>query len=161
VELDPGSAVYHCNLGLCYLGLARIEDALAQFNRATELDRLMMAPYLNRSTIYRYTRDFAHLAEDLKHAYQIDPASPDVHYAIGVMALRQEQYPRAFAELEWYWHKARLTSHRMHAGMPRWYGEDITGRVLMFYADQGIGDIIMMMRYIPLIVEKYNPEKLV
>jgi len=72
-----------------------------------------------------------------------------------------EQYPKAFAELEWYWHKAKLTSKRMPESTPRWYGEDISDKTLMFYADQGIGDIIMMMRYVPEIVNRYAPQKLI
>lgn len=161
-EIEPENAVYQCNLGLCHLSNAHVEEALAHFNRATEIDRLMMAPYLNRSTIHRFKKDFTHLADDLNKAYQLDPSSADVHYGIGVAAIRQDQYEKAFAELEWYWHKnSKMTSHRMPASMPRWYGEDLTGKTIMFYADQGIGDIIMMMRYVPDLVAKYNPKKLV
>ena len=159
-RLDPESAVYQCNLGLCYLYLARIDDALAAFDRATEIDPLLMAAYLNRSTVLRYKREFKHLAADLDKAYEIDPASADVHYAIGVNAMRQDDYEKAFSEVEWYWHKNLLTSHRMPVSMPRWYGGDLTGKTLLFFADQGIGDIIMMMRYIPDIVEQYNPAKI-
>lgn len=159
--LDPESAVYQCNLGLAHLSLAHIDEALACFDRATEIDKLMMAPYLNRSTIHRFKKEYLSLSGDLENALNLDPVSPDVHYAMAVAALKTEDYKKGFAELEWYWHKAKLTSARMPETTPRWYGEDIRDKTIMFYADQGIGDIIMMMRYIPDVVKKYAPKKLI
>jgi ADP-heptose:LPS heptosyltransferase len=120
-----------------------------------------MAPYLNRSTIRRFRKDYDHLEQELLTALELDPVSPDVHYALGVNALKQEQYERAFAEIEWYWHKNLLTSTRMPTSMPRWYGEDITGKSIMIYADQGVGDILMMLRYVPIIAEQYKPAKMI
>ncbi|MBU6235555.1 MAG: polysaccharide pyruvyl transferase family protein, partial [Alphaproteobacteria bacterium] len=159
--LAPNDSVYQCNLGLCYLNLARIDEAMKAFDRAIELDPLMMAAYLNRSTIHRFKKDNLFLESELQAAYEIDPSSADVHYGIGVNALRKEQYEKAFAEIEWYWHKNKLTSGRIPTSIPRWYGEDIKGKTLMFFADQGVGDIIMMMRFIPEVVEKYKPKKII
>lgn len=161
LDLDPENAACNCNLGLCYLARADTEKALRYFNRATELDPMMMAPYLNRSTIYKYNGEYGELKADLDKALELDPSSPDLHYAVGVNAYRQEDYDTAFAEIEWYWHKSKLTSARMPLSMPRWYGEDIKGKTLMIFADQGVGDIIMMMRYIPLVVERYEPKKII
>jgi len=47
--------------------------------------------------------------------------------------------------------QARLTLARL-AALPRWQGEDLAGRPLLVWAEQGLGDTLMMLRYLPLLV---------
>ncbi len=57
---------------------------------------------------------------------------------------------RGFAEYEWRW--------RIPDGKPRdldgpaWTGGDLTGKTLLVYAEQGFGDTIQFVRYLPRIV---------
>src|SRR5262249_5408433 len=34
---------------------------------------------------------------------------------------------------------------------PRWQGEDLTGKTIFLYAEQGYGDTIQFLRYVPLV----------
>src|SRR5262245_55210085 len=38
-----------------------------------------------------------------------------------------------------------------HVELPRWCGEDIPGKRLVLLGEQGYGDIVMMVRYVPLL----------
>jgi len=37
---------------------------------------------------------------------------------------------------------------------PRWNGEDLRGRAILIHAEQGMGDVIQMMRYAPLVAAR-------
>lgn len=161
IELMPDNAALYSNQGLSLINVRRFDEALQSFSKAIELDHLMTAAYLNRSSLYRHMGDFEKAQSHVEACLEIEPVAADIHYGYGANLLRMEQYEEAFAELEWYWHKAAMTSARMPDEYRRWYGEDITGKSLLFTIDQGIGDTIMMMRYIDLIYKKHNPRRIV
>ncbi|NEX60022.1 tetratricopeptide repeat protein [Noviherbaspirillum galbum] len=50
--------------------------------------------------------------------------------------------------------KGTATVMRTLAGKPRWRGEDLRGKTLLVWLEHGIGDNLMMMRYLPLLKER-------
>ena len=39
---------------------------------------------------------------------------------------------------------------------PLWEGEDLTGKTLVVYAEQGLGDTLQFVRYVKFIKERFN-----
>ena len=161
VELKPEHAGHYSNLGLALLHSYELDESAAAFDRAIELDPLMNAPYLNRANIYRLKKDYAGEEAVVRQALEIDPTSGDVHYGLGICLLRQEKYEEGFAECEWFWHKNIMSSTRLPLTFRRWYGEDLKDKVILVYADQGVGDTIMMARYIRPLLEQHAPSKII
>ena len=44
-----------------------------------------------------------------------------------------------------------MAQERVYKTAPRWHGEDIKGKTLLVYEEQGFGDTILCSRYIPLL----------
>lgn len=149
VELAPDYAAHHSNLGLSLMHENKLDEAGAAYDRAIALDPLLSAAYLNRANIYRLQGNPEAEENALRQCLQIDPTLAEVQYGLGICLLRQERYREGFAHIEWFWHKATLTSTRLPTSYRRWFGEDLTGKNLLVFADQGVGDTIMMLRYIP------------
>ncbi len=77
--------------------------------------------------------------------------SPEVRMALAFALLQQGRYPEGFAELE---HRdGRRTAKVRQLPTPEWDGSPLAGRSILVWTEQGIGDEIMLARFIPRLRE--------
>jgi hypothetical protein len=80
------------------------------------------------------------------------PDNAPVIAGLGLALLAKGEYEPGFACYE---ARKLFDGDRIsRAGIPEWQGEDLAGRTLMVWAEQGIGDEIQMARYIPQLKQR-------
>lgn len=83
------------------------------------------------------------------------PDEPSHHWSLGMALLATGNYRQGFKEIEWRWHSS-LNGNEYYRelnsrGVPRWQGESLEGKSIVVFHEWGLGDSIMMFRYIPLL----------
>ena len=73
------------------------------------------------------------------------------HFNLGMTLLKNGDLKLGFAEYEWRWKTAEFTPFK--CPHPRWKGEDINNKTLLVHTEQGAGDAIQFIRYIPLVAK--------
>ncbi len=70
------------------------------------------------------------------------------------MLLLAGQYEEGWHEYEWRWLCASHAHRQRRFSVPRWDGQPAPGRTILVHAEQGFGDALQFVRYLPLIIER-------
>jgi hypothetical protein len=60
-------------------------------------------------------------------------------------------FREGWANSEWRWHLPDVTSNPLRDAAPQWRGEPIAGKTIVVFAEQGFGDTIQFLRYVPMV----------
>ena len=81
------------------------------------------------------------------------PESAEAHWHLSQILLLTGQYAEGWREYEWRWFCKNFPSERRHFSQPVWRGEFCPGKTILVHAEQGFGDTIQFLRYLPLLRE--------
>jgi adenylate cyclase len=100
IEANPNYATAHGWYAL-YLGhVGRFEEAIAQVNRAQELDPLSPRIQCNASEEYLFARNYDKALEAARRALEIDPGYGGAHGYVGYAYVEKRLYDQAIAEFQ-------------------------------------------------------------
>ena len=130
LTLKPDRGDIWDNLGQSYQSLNRLSEAEAIFRKAIEVDGQGIADDQLRT---------------------IDEASfGHRHWHLALVELLQGKYDLGFAR-----YRSRFRGvgglARPHYRQPLWRGENLGGKTLLVWDEQGLGDTLMLARYIPIL----------
>ena len=88
-----------------------------------------------------------------RRALSLDPGHAEARYTLGTVQLLGGRMPEGFAGLEWRWRRRGFVAPRAF-DLPRWDGSPLAGRTLLLHAEQGFGDTIQMLRFVPALADE-------
>lgn len=154
-EANPNdvNAVSNYALGLTYL--CDFETALTLYHSILADHAHDYRIYVNISNVYRMLQDMDKAVEYALVAQKIAPSNASVNYAVGIHAMTAGDYARGWVNTEYFWQINKHNMYRPSVRSLNWYGENLSQKRVTVYADQGVGDTVLFLRYVPMILERY------
>jgi TolB-like protein/Tfp pilus assembly protein PilF len=100
IALNPNYPTAHHWYSIYLRDMGRFDDALAEIQRAQQLDPLSMIIGLNEALTHFMKGDTNTAIDHTKKAMELDPLFPGTHLFLGRMYLKQGHYDEALAEIE-------------------------------------------------------------
>ncbi len=152
LALSPNFASAHNSRGNVLIELNRLDEALAAYDRALALDSHYAFARVNRGNALRYLGRVDEALESFEKAIRLAPDLADAHWNKALLQLSHGDLAHGLAGYEWRWRRG-VEAARGFA-QPLWQGEELSGKTILLHAEQGLGDSIQMLRYLPMVADK-------
>ncbi len=90
----------HLNLGLLYVSLQDFEKAEASYRTGLRLDERQVPCRANLADLYRLMGQDDQAEKELREGLRLNPDSPDLLHALGLLLVRDKKVEQAFGYLE-------------------------------------------------------------
>ncbi len=155
LELQPNSADTYSNRGALLQELRRYDEALASYERAVALSPNYSAAHSNRGLVLHQLDRFDEALAAFKAGYAASPSNAEAHFGEAQTRLLLGDFARGLPEYEWRSRGEQMQHEQRNFTQPLWReGDDIAGKTILIYAEQGFGDTIQFCRYVPLVAQR-------
>ncbi|EDY21757.1 TPR repeat-containing protein [Chthoniobacter flavus Ellin428] len=161
VDLEPRLIQAQSNLGDMLTKLDRPEEGLVCAQRVLALDPNFAEGHLNMGVAYWRMGHFAEAETCYRRAIALNPNFVDAHLNLGLLLLLHGRYEEGWREYEWHWRSGTHASRRRDLAAPTWDGTPAEGKTILTYCDQGFGDTLQFVRYLPLVLEQSRAARLI
>lgn len=151
VERAPEIASTHSNLGAALSDLERPIEALAAYDRALACDPNLVEAHNNRGNVLGDLGRDAEAVAAFDRALAIDPDFADAQFNRGLALLISGRWADGWPAFDWRWRTAQMAPFRRDFTQPRWDGADMADGTLLVHAEQGLGDSLQFIRYLPML----------
>ena len=138
--------------GTALAKLNRYEEALACFDQALAVQPDYVDALGNRGNVLASLQRAADAIASYDRALAIKPDTAEAHLNLGFTLLRAGNCEQGWREYEWRWKTAPFEKQRRDFRQPQWLGESsIEGKTILLHPEQGLGDTLQFVRYVPLV----------
>ncbi|MCF2970397.1 TIGR03032 family protein [Synechococcus sp. Nb3U1] len=152
LQLDPQMKVARYNLGVTCGDLEHWQEAEYHLSLSIQEDPGHPRAHNYLGLIYVKQNRLAEAIQQYEKAIQLDPQFADAHMNLGMAWLKQGELKQGWQEFEWRWQTSQFTPFQ--CPHPRWQGEDISQQTLLVHTEQGSGDSIQFVRFLPLAAQR-------
>lgn len=154
LAIEPAHHDALINLGTAFEETGQLAAALECCERALQADASSIAAHINMAAILTLQGRLTESIASCDRALEIDPHHPDAHYSRGLSLLRLGRYDEGWKEYEYRWARSDAPPKPEFPGK-EWRGEeDLHGKTILLYSEQGLGDTIQFIRYLDQVAAK-------
>lgn len=146
------------NRGVAWQELGAIENAVADYRRALQLDPAMVLASNNIGNLLSLLGETEKSRDQFTHSLNIKPDCAEARLFRGMQNLNLGELEQGFEDFEARWASGQIPV-RLFEGrngrIPQWNGEGLDGKRLYLYGEQGLGDQVQFIRYAKAIKDRW------
>ena len=147
LRLDGAHPDAHNNLGSLLTRTGSFEAAETHLRDAVRLQPESLEAHNNLAVTLSSLCRPQDAVTCLREALRLSPAHADLHYNLAAALLLGGRFEEGWREFEWRWRMSSFPGPAREFAQPMWRGENLAGRTLLLYAEQGFGDALQFCRY--------------
>lgn len=156
IELEPENCNFLCNYGLIQKASGNNTKALETFYKALELNQLDSKIWESIGSSYGQEKEYEKAIFFFNKALEINKDDLGAHVNLAYAYHLTGQWEKAWDEYEYrleYWNSQGRNSGRFletYKKEKKWDGKsDLTNKKFVIYCEQGFGDMIQFVRFVP------------
>ncbi len=149
INLRPNYAEAWHNLGRVLREKGEFEAAIEHHQTALKLKPNYAEAYNSLGSIFLEIGKLAESKNYYEQALKLEKNHVNAHFGLAAVLLKQGDFIQGFSEYEWRWQRQDSIVHNFSQLL--WDGSNFQGQTLLVYTEQGLGDSIQFIRYIPLV----------
>lgn len=146
IALKPDDGPAWSNLGNALRAVNRLDEAVAAQSRALDLSPDVARVHYNYGLSVRDKGDLEEASHAIRRAGLLGYDSPELAWDQSLTHLMAGDLRTGFAEYESRWALPEI--NKLHTRLPEWNGEQLDGKTLLVWAEQGMGDTLQFCRYV-------------
>jgi tetratricopeptide (TPR) repeat protein len=151
LALAPDHPALHINIGVALVELGRPEEATAHYRRALAAQPDQAETHNNLGIALEHQGRYGEALACYAHALSLKPDYAQAHFNRAHALLLTGGFAEGWQEYEWRFAVAR---YDRNFDRPLWSGEPLAGRTILVHAEQGYGDTLHFVRYVPAVAER-------
>jgi len=150
--LKPDLSAAYNRLGSIFREQGRLDNAVFCFEKQLEIDPDDAQAYNNMGSVLHDRGEIEGAVECFEQALRRDSDNPKIWWNCALAQLLMGNLEEGWKKYEWRFKKPEWTSaHGQIDQIPRWDGRTFTGKRLLIRYEQGMGDVIQFIRYLPMV----------
>lgn len=141
-------------LGLSHHSRRHFKDAVHWYRRAVALDPTDPDMHSSLGGALQMAGEYEEAEACIQRALKLDPDHGGAHFNRALLRLLHGEYTEGWKEYQWRWKCKNYAAAKPDYPHPEWDGSDLGGKTILLHAEQGFGDAIQFIRYVPLVVRR-------
>ncbi|MBF0159896.1 MAG: glycosyltransferase family protein [Magnetococcales bacterium] len=156
LQLAPDDKETQFNLADTWMDLGQIASAMEHFAMVLRLDPQCVPAYINLGLCLKSVGRFDEAIVCFRQACMLQPDSVEAHINHAMVLLLVGRYQEGWREYAWRFRLESIQSAQpqLPPSLQPWNGESLVGKTLLVLAEQGYGDNIQFVRYLPLLQQR-------
>ncbi len=127
----------------------RVVEAEAAYRAVLQLAPTHVESRANLAAVCNFLDRYVEAEAEAREVVRLAPDHAGAHVNLAVALLAQQKWATGWAEYEWRERTSLLDGQRQLWERPRWAGESVQEKRVLVHAEQGYGDTMQFVRYLP------------
>ncbi len=152
LRLKPDYVLAYYNLGNVFLDQEKIEDMILCYRKALQFSSSDAEACHRLGKLHYLTGKIEEAEYFYRQAIRLQADFAEAHFDRAVVLLTKGDFAEGWKEYEWRFKRSNWRkAYPFRFNRPRWEGLPFKAKRLLVHCEQGLGDTLQFVRYLPLV----------